>query len=1087
MWSELEPVLDKQYDAETSHSSQEQGKVVDLLEDEACHQKTDIFERGIGGAAPDVLDRVTESQPDLKSGVLLSRYRILHLLGSGGMGDVYLAERADGQIDMQVAIKILSRGLSSPEFQARFQRERQILAELNHPGIASLLDAGITDDGRPWFVLDYIQGEPLISFCKYNMLSQSQRLRIFLKICEAIGYAHQCGVVHRDLKPGNILVKGGVSNPKPVVLDFGIASKSEDEQLTQTGQVLGTVSYSSPEQIIGDRAEIDQRSDIFSLGILLYELVDNRKPFRGNNSTETSYQIIHRDTPLLSSRHVQQDLSAIIFKCLQKAPSERYQSVSELISDLQNFKQGRSVSAHSVGSAYMLKRWIRRRPYLSTTIFLLIVLVTVLISTAIWQSLTKYEFAAKQALMTQHFEQVAQEIESGVQLVYSRPLHNIENDLAGFHQKYDNLKLQASQIDSASQPFVNYALGRAALDLGKNREALQFLKNAWDAGFKDTRLALKLGHAYIHNYSDSIHQISLLSYSEAQIAALDNAKKNYLQPARQFLQISTSADKDQALIAIALTHHLDNDTASALKLLKAVAEKSSWPVNAMLETGNLYLEIAEKKLIESDFSSAREALKQAENVFSETTRIARSHPDSMKGWCVALSKMIQLENLDVDEQPINQLKPIEPCDSLIKLNPHSEEALVYSGMAYLNTARYIHKHSSDPVAALDKATELSNKALQINPQYPQALSLLGSTHMTRSSWVYETGGDGELSLNLAIEALGKAADLTPGDSELIEELAQVLLAAGRKEYSRGGDGGAALAKGIDLLRDSLAKPGAPMSSLLQLSDNLTWHGYYLYNSGIDAQSHFQEAIQLAEQVLDKVPDHMQAIRIIALALSTSAELKLFKGEDPGDLPQQALNYFQRYIDIDPQRHVPRFNQLGALSLAVNYALDQGISQSDQLKKMHQLMTELEALLDNAHETNLLWADYWRYKAKQELIDKLNPAIEISTARHFLQKSLASKIDRYEAVQSFAALSVFEHQWRMLEANEDSALYAKDFEDISATIDEYPNLPVLRLWRAKLFMLSPTLDSEEKIKAAREDYSVAIQNNSLLANRFAKIF
>lgn len=1093
-WAAMEPRLDQTFCDESPEISSDfnQSRDEKIVKDfSTTHNKNqqnlDIFEQGIAGIAPDVLDFIADSSPDLINGVLLSRYRILRLLGSGGMGDVYLAERADGQVNMQVALKILSTGLSNPLFLARFQRERQILAELNHPGIASLLDAGITEDGRPWFVLDYIQGESLIDYCKHHAVPIQERLRIFHKICDAIEYAHQCGVIHRDLKPGNILIETGTDNPEPIVLDFGIAAKREDESLTRTGQMLGTAFYSSPEQIKGDTSEIDLRSDIFSLGILLYELVDQRKPFNGNNITETSYQIIHLDTPSLRSSNIPKDLSSIIFKCLNKAPSERYQSVSELIADLQNYKQGRSVSAHPVGPAYKFKRWVRRRPFISTAIFLVTLLMAGLISANLWQSWSKNDFAAEQVLITQHFDQAVQEIESGAQLVYSRPLHNIEHALKGFEQKYIVLKQEATRVNPASLPFAFYALGRAALAMGHNQEALIFLKHAWDAGFRDSVLALRLGQAYMRNYNDAIQQLSLLSFSEAQTAALEKARQNYLQPAREFLQTGSSADHEYALIAKAQIQYLNNDTVSALKLLSDAVEKSPWPVDAMIESGNFYLEIAEKKLLEGDHSSARDALFSAEQTFRETVIIARSHPDAIKGWCIVVSKMIQLEQIKTVDENSHELKPIESCDSLTTLHPNSSEAFVQSGGAYLNVARNIRNHGDNPDQALQKASSLTALALQLDPLSSQALSLSGSIHITRSLWVYETGGDGSMAMTTAIEALDKSAVLTPGDNDLIEELAFALQRAGQMEYINGGNGDKTYSKSNELLRQLIALPETRISSLVLLSDSLTWQAYFQYKGGKDSEGLLQEAILAARQVLKISPNHVKASNKLAMALSTAAEFTFLKGEDPAKLSYQSFSQYQQIIDNNPENHTSRFNQLYPLSLAIDYSLDQRISQRKQLKKMHQLIIELQKKLHNAHETNLLWADYWRYKAKQKIVDQQDPGVYILASRAFLKKSLTSKIDRYEAVQSFAALTVFEHQWRTSVGKPNLTLYNDDYSKLSATIDEYPDLPVLRLWRARLMMLSSIVEKNKKIRVARQDLALALQKNPLMSNRTSTLF
>ncbi|MEO7724426.1 MAG: serine/threonine-protein kinase, partial [Chthoniobacterales bacterium] len=217
-------------------------------------------------------------------GQQLGDYRIIREIGRGGLGTVYLAERADEAFRKEVAIKLIRRGLDTEDILRRFRNERQILAQLEHPHIARLLDGGTTEDGLPFFVMEFVKGEPLLDYCEAHRLTIRERLELFCKICAAVTYAHQNLVIHRDLKPSNILV---MAEGEPKLLDFGIARllTAEDEDLTLTApaaRVL-TPGYASPEQIRGDR--ITTASDIYSLGVLLYEMLSGQKPYRLKSGT----------------------------------------------------------------------------------------------------------------------------------------------------------------------------------------------------------------------------------------------------------------------------------------------------------------------------------------------------------------------------------------------------------------------------------------------------------------------------------------------------------------------------------------------------------------------------------------------------------------------------------------------------------------------------------------------------------------------------------------------------------------------------------------------------------------------------------
>ena len=207
-----------------------------------------IFNHGIEFIIPNLFDQAFKDQEQDYSGFVFNQYVIDKKIGSGGMGDVYLAKRNDGQYDKNVAMKILSKGYENKSYKDRFLREKQILAQLRHPNIVPLLDAGETDDGIPWFVLEYIDGIAINRFFESNQFSVEEKAKIILKICDALHFAHSQSIIHRDIKPANILIEKVDGKYNPVILDFGIAHKKDNQEITNHGNIIGTPGYMSPEQ-----------------------------------------------------------------------------------------------------------------------------------------------------------------------------------------------------------------------------------------------------------------------------------------------------------------------------------------------------------------------------------------------------------------------------------------------------------------------------------------------------------------------------------------------------------------------------------------------------------------------------------------------------------------------------------------------------------------------------------------------------------------------------------------------------------------------------------------------------------------------
>ncbi|UCD52399.1 MAG: serine/threonine protein kinase, partial [Phycisphaerales bacterium] len=323
----------------------------------------------------------------------IGRYKLLGVLGEGGMGLVYLAEQ-EGEIRRTVALKVIKPGMDSKRVIARFDNERQALALLDHPHIAQVYDAGTTEIGRPYFVMEYVKGQPITEYCDHHKPSIEERLKLFQQVCDAVQHAHQKGIIHRDIKPSNILVAAEGDKAIPKIIDFGVAKAIagpliEQTLFTQDRQLLGTPEYMSPEQADMANEDIDTRSDIYSLGVLLYVLLTGVLPFdsttfRGGGIDHVR-QVIREVDPKTPStrlaslgeqatrvaehrrtevgklaRRLHRELEWIPLKAMRKERARRYRSASDLADDIENYLKGEPLIAGPLGTGYRLKKFVRR-------------------------------------------------------------------------------------------------------------------------------------------------------------------------------------------------------------------------------------------------------------------------------------------------------------------------------------------------------------------------------------------------------------------------------------------------------------------------------------------------------------------------------------------------------------------------------------------------------------------------------------------------------------------------------------------------------------------------------------------------------
>jgi serine/threonine-protein kinase len=364
----------------------------------------------------------TAPPEDSRAGTHIGPYRLLRQLGEGGMGEVWLAERADGLYQRQVALKLLRSGYADPGLRQRFSREREILARLQHPHLAQLFDAGVDLQGQPYLALAYVEGEPITDYCQRLQLPLERRLQLMLQVCAVVSHAHANLVVHRDLKPSNILV---TADGEVKLLDFGIAKLLDDDEARAnaahppTEARAFTLHYAAPEQVRGEA--VTTLTDVYSLGVVLFEVITGRKPYRlrRNSDAEWERSILEVNAPRASSvvlrgetadappttaarrlsRRLRGDLDTLLLKALQKEPAQRYASVEALAQDLQRYLEGRPIHARPQRTLYRLRKYLGRHRWGVALGALCVLALAALAVLALWQmQQARREIARAQAM-----------------------------------------------------------------------------------------------------------------------------------------------------------------------------------------------------------------------------------------------------------------------------------------------------------------------------------------------------------------------------------------------------------------------------------------------------------------------------------------------------------------------------------------------------------------------------------------------------------------------------------------------------------------------------------------------------------------
>lgn len=480
----------------------------------ACSADSDLLNRlmslvaAFGGAT----SFVTGGAPSVSGTDRIGPYRLLRELGEGGCGIAYLAEQAT-PVKRQVAVKIIKPGMDTKAVIARFEAERQALALMDHPNVAKVFDAGTTHVGRPYFVMELVRGIKITEFCSQSRLSVEERLSLFTQVCQAILHAHQKGIIHRDIKPSNVLVTMHDGLPLIKVIDFGIAKATQGRLTDQTlhtdvDQIVGTPAYISPEQTEPAQSAVDTRSDIYSLGALLYELLTSQTPFDARELAQVGIErlreLLRTEEPPLPSRRLssidgefltrisagsgaklakqfRDDLDWIVMQCLEKEPSRRYQTVSELTADLHRYLRHEPVLARPPSVIYAIRKLARRNRVAFASAILAVALALFITAFAIAMTIQSQRIATER----DHAElerRRAQQVSNVVMNVFAiaDPFQNFGNEVSAIGLLDQAARSITHELSDQPVPRARLlqAVGRGYMRRGEFKQSLEYLRDA---------------------------------------------------------------------------------------------------------------------------------------------------------------------------------------------------------------------------------------------------------------------------------------------------------------------------------------------------------------------------------------------------------------------------------------------------------------------------------------------------------------------------------------------------------------------------------------------------------------------------------
>jgi len=814
---------------------------------------------------------------------LLSRYRVEARCGAGATGEVYRAW--DLQLRRWVALKFLRH--DRPEHRTRMLREARAQARINHPNVCRIFDVG-QDGERPYIAMEWIDGKRLDVLSP--QLSIEEKVRIVRDTADGLHAGHAEGIIHRDVKPANILVEQrSETGLHPYIVDFGLARASEDARTTATGEIVGTPHYLSPEQAWG--LPLDRRSDVYSLGVTLYELLSGSPPYAGSSPTDILVQVISREAPPLRRRvkSIPRDLSIIAEICLQKDPAQRYESARALRDDLTRWLNGEPITGRKPGFLYRASAGLRRHRRLAIAVTGA-VLVTASVA---GYRILQLQNERAQRDVTAQLEGRVQYIERLLDHDRALPVHDIRPALRRASREISAL---AHDVSGAARfpAAVAYAEGRARLATGDVGSARKSLETAWNSGFRNPSAAYHFAVALANEYALARAEADRIPDEVRHRARLAELQKHYRTAALPLLQIARRSGEQPAALVEARIAFIDGDDRRTTAMADVVLSRFPWNNEARLLQAESHVRVARRKRLAGDVSGAKGSFQRAREVYERASVIAPSDPRIQGGLCQIAADTMQIAGPfstqfgSADDRSFEEA--LSACTRALIVDPQSVSALINVSSAWSLVGFQRNDRGLDNTEENRNAVETIERALKIAPNDPAVLIHAGLAH-----WRAPGREDSEL----AMAYLRRAVAADPRSVEARHSLGRVLLRRNDEIMTAGGDPRAALAEAIKQYREVLRLAPDHAGGRSNLAIAYFHFGMYAIRLHLNPEPYHRQAIAILNPLIVSRPQLAEPRSICAWAWAAIAEYRISQGMEALAEIEMAGKLFDEAIRISP--------------------------------------------------------------------------------------------------------------------------------------------------------------------------------------------
>lgn len=875
------------------------------------------------------------------------RYEIIRELGMGGMGTVFLAR--DLTLNRQAALKFLRK--QGPQGVQRLVKEARAQARITHEGVCKIFEVGEVA-GLSYIAMEYIQGQTLTK--AHKTMTLEEKVETVRRVAEALHEAHRLGIIHRDIKPHNIMIEQNEDGKSRVIVtDFGVAREIDStDKLTETGMIVGTPSYMSPEQAQGNLLQIDRRSDVYGLGAILYEMLTGRPPFHSPNPMETLLNVIHNEpvSVCTCAPHIPQALEIITMKCLEKEPSLRYESARAMAFDLERFLDGEPITALKVSWLNRLWRKAKKNKIVTATVMFVVLVVT---GAGLFSLHTQWQ-AHRKVQLIQHFTTEAEQVEALLRFAYLSPIHDIRPERAQIRQRLELMSQQMSQHGSIADGPGNYALGRGYLALHEFKQAKDHLEKAYQSGFRIPELDLAMGRVLGEVFRAELEQTSK-GDAESRTKRKSELENLYIVPALQHLKAysQTQAGHPTPVVTLVegiLAYYRKNYPEALIQAQKA-ASQSAWLYEAHQLIGDIHTATGLNHEANGEIQLAVKAYQEADDAYQMASKIGRSDDLSYQIQATFYAQAMENSLYRGNDQETSQQdlleKTIAACDLGLQCNPENSACYCMKGYAYINwatfatyrpqikdlqtlqrivefgelalkydarnlfayditawgwcfLARYQNQLNQDPLPNIEKAIAVINEALRIDPNYRIGLTDVGYFLNLKSGFQHNVGVSPTETCQRAVQHLEKALQIEPNEKWTLLYLIDSFSTLGIDEWNHHQDPRRYLDKALQY--GLLASRNYPNDSLpgYRLSQVYLMNAVLELEEGLNPTDNLRQAHHYAEESFKIFPDPTRISRLYSIEIQ-KARWATIQGKNPTSFFEQAERYLRDCRQMDHNR------------------------------------------------------------------------------------------------------------------------------------------------------------------------------------------